>query len=339
MQPLTRVGLARLILLLVCASGVVPARDEYGCRPVRPKCSPIPSDAGAELKCKRCGTSLLDLANDESWKTEPKDPSHCEAMMKDYYNYNEGSDQYYDTSKGALAQCSSSGMLLYDGALECFKLRESNSASTLVSVIGTCITAKSGFYDCLCRHNIDKKQIFALSNCFGRGNVPDMEKCPNKDPTITAQLPQNLQQVRGTKGRTIYVPNGGGNKWGNGRRSTVDDGSDNNVNTASNGRSSDGSNDGHNDGSDDDYVVDDWPPNLDNQFSPLLDVSPSPIGYIEKKKADAWLGRWRVILSRRLGTRRPGQHHHAGCHLLRTVPSLHGPILRYGVPWPKNQQP
>ncbi|KAJ3485425.1 hypothetical protein NLG97_g6817 [Lecanicillium saksenae] len=273
MQPLQRIGLARLLGLLICTSGVVRAGPGYGCNDAPIPCKPPAAFPGPEMKCKRCFLSIETLMEQESKNREQEDQRRCQSMVLD--TYDGGDPTYYDTSHDPYAKCFTPGFLLYDGALECFALNRSKDVKgTLVGAMEKCLGSMGNFYSCLCSWGIGNSQLANMTPCFYGTKTPNMlEKCPNLARQTKFQYLQPAPTKTGTKPK---IPKGRGGKTGN-RRSTVPDGSNTNSDDASTGSSNDGSNDGPDtnsntgDGSNSDYFVDDWPPNVDDQFSPVLE--------------------------------------------------------------------
>lgn len=337
MQPLTRIGLVRLVVFLACASVVALAQDRYGCA-VSQKCPADPGFAGGRLKCQRCQSDLLHLMNDERLNAETENKPMCQSMVRD--NYDGGNYNYYDVSgDDDLAKCFTPGFLLYDGAFECFAFRQGGAGGTILAALEKCIGAAVGFYGCLCNKGINDDHVRSLTPCFGRGQVPIMERiCPPRQ--IKRFPPRFAQQLPANKGPK---PQLGQNRRKGNRRSTggPSDSSRDDSTVGTDVAPHQDSDETYSDGSDGDYFVDDWPPSLSDQFSPVLKVSISSLVKIvpstnmpvfrRRLKADARVGYRRIILSRHMGTRRSGQHHHARGHLLRAILSLSGAVVRQGV--------
>lgn len=173
---------------------------------------------------------------------------------------------YSSSPKGGLEGCFTSGIMLYDGAVEC---REANVAGAL----SYCIGAPMGLYDCLCSKKVNDSHIEGIKSCFQlKGDAPVLTtRC---SPSISTKKPVNYPSRypadhRNDKKRPHPGKGKKGSRRGGTRRATAGDGSNNDAEDGSGSTSGDGSNYGDDDDDDTDIQ---WP-DPDEQFSPVLQVS------------------------------------------------------------------
>lgn len=273
MQSRAGTGLVRFVLFLLCASLVLAVKQKRGCEtlPSNGQCPAAEGYNGGQLKCARCQKSLKTLMNDELLHPE-KEPrlsgiKSCEQKIDQ--SAGKGPD-YGSSSKGGLEGCFTSGIMLYDGAVECHAVTGVNAAGALAN----CIGAPTGLYSCLCDNYFDDSHIDGLQPCFQLGGaVPVMAtRCPPETSTkkrgayfVSRYVPaQNNDKKQPKRGKSKKVAGRGGT-----RRATEGDDSNNDAEDGSGDTSADGSN--YDDDDDYDHEID-WPdPN--DQFSPVLQVS------------------------------------------------------------------